>query len=104
MQADERIHVRPVTSGRLSTVDHGHLDIRLGDQRVGESKAARTCPDDEIVGVDLNQNTSAISAAARAAPSRGTGTYSTSRPSSLAIAAAIASGGESSNSIRRPAA
>ena len=52
VQANERIRIQPMTSGSVSTVDHRHLNIRLGHQRIGEGKAARTSPYNQIIGTD----------------------------------------------------
>ncbi len=41
VQANERIRIDPVTPRMRPAVDHGHLDVRLGHQCVGEGKAAR---------------------------------------------------------------
>jgi hypothetical protein len=41
-----------VTSRGLPTVDHRHLDVRLGYQRIGEGKAVCTRPYNQIIGAD----------------------------------------------------
>ena len=40
VQTDERVRERPVTARGAPAVDHRHLDIGLGDQRVDEGEAA----------------------------------------------------------------
>ena len=52
VQANERIRVQPMTSRSLSAVDHRHLDVRLGHQRVGEGEAARARSYHQIIGID----------------------------------------------------
>ena len=42
MQAKERIRVQPMASRGRAAVDHSHLNICLGRQRVDERKAGRT--------------------------------------------------------------
>jgi hypothetical protein len=51
MQADERIRMQPMTSRGITAVDHGHLGIRLGHQRVDEGQPARARPYNQIIGV-----------------------------------------------------
>ena len=52
MQANERIRLQPMTSRGVPTVDHGHLNVCLGHQRVGEGKTARARPYNQIIGID----------------------------------------------------
>jgi hypothetical protein len=52
VKANERIRIHPVTSWGVSTVDHRHLNVGLGNQRIGEGKAARTSPYNQIIGTD----------------------------------------------------
>ena len=47
VQANERIHIRPMTARGLSTVYHGYVDVPLGRQCVGEREAARAGPYDQ---------------------------------------------------------
>lgn len=52
VQANERIRVQPMASRGAVAVDHSHLNIRLGGQRVDERKAGRTPSHDQIIGID----------------------------------------------------
>lgn len=49
VQADERIGVDPVTAHGVPAVDHGHVDVGLRHQRVGEGEAAGARSDDQII-------------------------------------------------------
>lgn len=52
MQANERIRVPPMTARARLAVDHRHLDIRLGHQRVSERESAGTRAYDQIIRLD----------------------------------------------------
>jgi hypothetical protein len=52
VQADERIRVRPMTPGGVLAIYHRHFHVRLSYERVGEGKAARTRPHNQIIGVE----------------------------------------------------
>ena len=52
MQTDEGVRVQPVTARGALAVDHRHLDVGLGHQRVDEGEAAGARSDDQIIGGD----------------------------------------------------
>ena len=52
MQTDEGVRVQPVTARGVPAVDHRHLDLGSGHQRVDEGEAAGARSDDQIIGVD----------------------------------------------------
>ena len=54
MQANERIGVQPMTSRHRLAVDNGHLDVRLGHQRVDERKPGRPRPHNQIIRIDTH--------------------------------------------------
>ncbi len=51
MELYERVRVLPVTTGRVATVDKGHVHVRVVDQGVRERHAHRARAHDEVVGV-----------------------------------------------------
>jgi hypothetical protein len=52
MQAHKWIRVVPVTARRVTPVDHHNLDIRIGDQRIGERHPGSTGADHQVVSLD----------------------------------------------------
>jgi len=52
MQPNERIRVQPMASRGGLPVDHGHLNIRPGRQRVDKGKTGRTRSHDQVIGID----------------------------------------------------
>src|ERR1700690_3975635 len=58
VQTDEWIGIHPMTPGCLSRVDHRHLNVRLGHQRVSEGKTPCARPYNQIIGIDEHLNSS----------------------------------------------
>ena len=48
----ERIGIKPVTTRTMPSVNHDHVDVRLGDQRVDERHPSGTGAHNEVVGLD----------------------------------------------------
>ena len=51
MQTDEGVGVQPVPTDAVTSVDHGHADVGVVDQRVCERHAHGTGADDEVVSL-----------------------------------------------------
>ena len=52
MKSHERVGIVPVPARGVPPVDHDHVRVRLGDQRVGERHPSRSRTDDQVIRVD----------------------------------------------------